>query len=205
MAAFVIDFAGEFTDSTLPTLKNYILDNFLTADRALAIAQDGDVSATWALYNGSSSWAVVSGGARPTVAAGTRQIIGLNAEAADGEISATITSLGSGMAGSGIVFRYVSPTDYCMVKYVVGTGYVVSRELSGVSTVVGSVSAIAAVGDTLVVRFIGTALTLTVNAAVSNLTFNYNLSATIHGLASLWTSSNSPKFGKFSFTAGEDL
>ncbi|MGA3798393.1 hypothetical protein ACPCYX_11565 [Pseudomonas fluorescens] len=205
MTAFVIDFAGTFTDNTLPTLKNYILDNFVTADRTLVVAQDGDVAVPWSFLNGSSPWSVVSGGARPTTSGASRQILGLDAGAADGEITTIITSIGSGMAGSGIVFRYVSSVDYCIVKYVVGTGYVVSHELNGVSTVVGSVAATAAANDVLTVRFIGASLTLTINGASSSVTFNYNLSATIHGLASLWTSANSPKFGKFEFTAGEDI
>lgn len=205
MTAFVIDFAGTFTDNTLPILKNYIYDNFVTADRTLSVAQNGDVEAPWTLYNGSSDWAVVSNGARPISASAARQILGLDAGTADGEITTTVISLGSGLAGSGIIFRYLSTTDYCMVKYVVGSGYVISHELNGVSTVVGAKAATAAVGDSLTVRFIGNALTLTVNGGVLNLMFSYNLGATIHGLASLWTSTNSPKFGKFEFTAGEDI
>lgn len=205
MTSFVIDFAGEFTDSTLPTLKNYILDNFATVDRTLAVAQDGDVVAPWAFYNSSSPWVVASGSARPTIASAVRQILGLDAGAADGEIMTTITSLGSGMAGSGIVFRYISATNYCMVKYVVGTGYVVSHELNGGSTVAGFITATAAVGDVLSIRFIGNALTLFVNGTVRDVVFDYNLSATIHGLASLWSSTNSPKFKAFSFLAADDL
>lgn len=205
MFAFVIDFDGEFTDDSLPTLKNYIKDNFVTADRILSVAQNGDVAAPWTLYNGSSDWAVVSNGARPISASAARQILGLDAGTADGEIMTTVISLGSGLAGSGIIFRYVSATDYCMVKYVVGTGYVVSHELNGVSTVVGSITATATVGDVLSVKFVGSALTMTVNSVVRNLVFDYNRSATIHGLASMWTSVNSPKFKEFSFLAADDF
>lgn len=206
MTAFVIEYNGVFTDSTLPTLRNFILDNFVTADRPVEVAHDGDVAAPWNLYNSSSAWAVVSGGARPTVSSASRQIIAISAGDSDGEIVTSVTSLGSGMAGSGIVFRFVSATDYCMVKYVVGPGYVVSRELNGVSTVVGSIAAVAAVGDTVTVRFVGTALTLTVNGLTPiDIVFSFNVEASIHGLASLWTSTNSPKFGKFSFTSANDL
>ena len=69
------------------------------------------------------------------------------------------------------------------------------------STVVGAKDATASVGDILTVKFIGNALTLKLNGGSLSLTFPYNLGATIHGLASLWTSTNSPKFGKFELTA----